>query len=143
MSMNTITYDEMIENHMSFYPVSRTFAADAVQSMGAVWIAGADQRVPLYIVVEWDTARVLVGYSRTHGDGNRRSIKGLEEWFLGNQVFLGNEHGVFENQDMTILEAARAAQLLLNPYLDSEDEVSDETKKAVRAILDRRTPSKY
>lgn len=76
-----VSHDDMVQNHTNFYPAQRAFKPKALRIQGQVRIAGGINVVPLWICVEWDSARVLVGYHwQPAVDGTAVKL-GTEEWF--------------------------------------------------------------
>lgn len=153
-----VSYQTMVENHTSFYEVTKQFAPGAIERRGIVRIAGGDQYVPLWVCVEWDACRILLGYHWSAGNGMSRPQLGLEEWFLPREILdpiLGIDADIsredflrkydMRHQELArreqslILETTRFAQSLLDEA--SEDGgVGDDIKERVRRILTGKEP---
>jgi len=128
----------MVDEHCTFFPVTRSFVPASLRAKGDVLIAGKYEPVPLWLVIEWDSRKVLVGYHWEGQEGYRtghRGMAGLEYWrnvraMLTPQVCEGNSLSVGQEHQI-ILDKARLAQQML----DEEDEVTEETKTAILKLL--------
>lgn len=86
LNRKPVSYQTLVENHTSFFAVTRSFQKDALRVIGQVMVVGNYQKVPLWICVEWDSKAVLVGYHWQGGNGHTRAQLGLEEWFLADHL---------------------------------------------------------
>lgn len=73
-----ISHRDMVENHMDFYPVTLSFEPKALRLQALIHSC---RLVDLWICVEWDSKRVLMGYHWQPAIGGSRDRAGLESWF--------------------------------------------------------------
>lgn len=125
---------------------------DALLSSVQVEVLGWPQTWQLHFCVEWDSMRVLVGYSKQAQFGARWQA-GLDDWFVAASAlpaelelkarsigyslsdYLREEPGKFQD---IVLEAALQAQACLDavPMGDEHDEAAmDKVKDQVRSLL--------
>lgn len=139
-----VSHDDMIENHTSFYPATRSFQSNALRQHGQVIIAGSINVVPLWVCVEWDAKKVLLGYHWQPPIGGARDNAGYESWFRADWLIvqeLGTrsqreEYNYMREQplDLTqqdhdfILKLARECQ----ETLDADDLDSDSKERTIR-----------
>lgn len=138
-----VSHSDMVENHTGFYPITRSFKPKALCSQGQARIAGGLNVVSLWICVEWDSHRVLVGYHWQPAIDGKAVKAGLESWFrveplvtdaLGSEAQRRFERGesvdVVQQDHDFILKLARACQEILD-----SGPVDESTKQAVRERL--------
>jgi hypothetical protein len=138
-----VTHALMVENHMTFYPVDVEFAEDALRPRALLYIANWPRHVPLYVVVEWDSRAVLVGYSWEVNSFYRRRA-GLEEWFSASQMLRPGDADPQDPQwDLTatestdlVLKAARSAQSILYELHDDEP-IPAEVSSRIRTLVSK------
>jgi len=136
-----VTHGLMAENHMTFYPVDLEFADDALRPKALVYIANWPRHVPLYVVVEWDSKVVLVGYSWEVSSFTRRQA-GVEEWFGASRLLRPRDADPLDPQwDLTaeegtdfVLKAARSAQAILGEAREDQP-IPAQVASRIRALV--------
>ncbi len=125
-----LSHQDLVDAHGKFFTVARNFMPDALQLTGDITVVGALNRVPLKILIEWDSHTVWLGYSSNLGIGLREQI-GLETSISASEVVqaaLGEywQHSPCLNSTEKdvhdlILAAARRCQLALDEVGSEED----------------------
>jgi hypothetical protein len=144
-----ISYRDMAANPTTLYPVIDDFEPDALRNTSVVQIDGRDEFNPLYIVIEWDSMSVFVGYSWEGGNGWSRPQRGVETWFWASDLFAEepktaerdvgapgrSDYESWCNDQILILKKCLACQAYLDSLTDADVLANDDVKAKAGKIL--------
>ena len=80
-----LSHQDLVDSHGEFFTVACSFMPGALRLTGDITVVGSLNRVPLQILIEWDSHTVWLGYKWNLGMGHREQT-GLESSISASEV---------------------------------------------------------